>query len=121
MPRKLSASDLADFRTLLLNVRGVVSGDIDSLESDAFGVEAERPPADNPADAGSDSFSQEFSLELLARDEETLHEIDEALDRIAGGTFGICEDCEKPIPKTRLRAIPFARLCVDCKRAAESA
>ena len=121
MARKLSASDLETFRALLVQLRSVVVGDIDNLESDALGVEAETPPADNPADAGSDSFSQEFSLELLQRDESTLYEIDEAIARIDGEGFGVCEECGKAIPKARLQAIPFTRLCVDCQRAAESA
>jgi RNA polymerase-binding transcription factor DksA len=71
---------------------------------------------DNPADIGSESFAQEFSLELLQRDEATLTEIDEALERVRIGTFGLCEGCAEPIPKARLNAVPHARFCVDCQR-----
>ncbi len=50
-----------------------------------------------------------------------LDEIDAAQARLAAGTFGACERCAKPIPLARLRAMPTARLCVACERAAESA
>jgi DnaK suppressor protein len=50
-----------------------------------------------------------------------LDEIDAAQARLAAGTFGVCEGCGKPIPLTRLRAMPTARRCVACERAAERA
>ncbi len=71
-------------------------------------------------DVGSDSFAQEFSLELLERDENTLAEIMEALERIKGGNFGRCESCQKWIRKERLRAVPHARNCIDCQRTMEN-
>lgn len=121
MVKKLSSRDTDLFRRLLLRLRAELSGDIGNLESDALGADGHRTPVDNPADAGSDSFSQEFSLELLQREETTLTEIDDALERIDSGSFGVCEDCERAIPKVRLQAIPFARLCIECKRASEQA
>jgi RNA polymerase-binding protein DksA len=50
-----------------------------------------------------------------------LDEIDAAQERLAGGTFGVCERCGKSIPLVRLRAVPSARLCVTCERDAERA
>jgi RNA polymerase-binding protein DksA len=120
MSKKLNARDLESFKTLLLQLRRELSHDIDDLEADAFATDGDRLSVDNPADIGSESFAQEFSLELLQRDEATLGEIDEALDRVEAGTFGLCETCEEPIPKARLNAVPYARNCIECQRRAES-
>jgi DnaK suppressor protein len=114
--KKLNSRDLDSYRQLLTQLRREVSGDISDLEADAFSTDGDRLSVDNPADIGSESFAQEFSLELLQRDEATLAEIDEALDRVAAGTFGLCESCEEVIPRARLNAVPHARFCVDCQR-----
>ena len=120
MSKKLNTRDLEFYRGLLTQLRKELTGDIDDLEADAFATDGERLSVDNPADIGSESFSQEFSLELLQRDEATLSEIDEALERVESGTFGLCEGCQEPIPKARLNAVPHARNCVECQRKAES-
>ena len=119
MSKKLNAKDLESYKLLLAQLRKEMSGDISDLEADAFSTDGDRLSVDNPADIGSESFAQEFSLELLQRDEATLAEIDEALDRVRAGTFGLCEGCEEPIPKARLNAVPHARFCVNCQRKTE--
>ncbi|MSR61478.1 MAG: TraR/DksA family transcriptional regulator [Planctomycetes bacterium] len=119
MSKKLNARDLETYRGLLTQLRRELSGDITSLEADAFSTDGDRLSVDNPADIGSESFAQEFSLELLQRDEATLTEIDEALGRVVAGTYGLCEGCAEPIPKVRLNAVPHARFCVECQRKTE--
>jgi len=121
MGRKPSKQDLERFRAVLEHLRREIAGDIDELANDALSGDGDRLSVDNPADTGSDSFAQEFSLELLQRDESTLGEITDALERIEGGTFGRCEGCEGWIPKSRLNAMPYARNCVRCQREAEQA
>ena len=116
MSKKLNTRDLESYRALLVQLRREVSGDITDLEADAFSTDGDRLSVDNPADIGSESFAQEFSLELLQRDEATLVEIDEALARVDSGIFGLCEGCQEPIPKARLNAVPHARFCVECQR-----
>ena len=120
MARKPTPKDRDAFRSLLLTIRREIRGDIGALEDDAFGTSGERLSVDSPADTGSESFAQEFSLELLARDEQTLGEVDAALGRIEDGTFGRCEGCEAWIAKARLQAMPYARKCIDCQREAEN-
>jgi RNA polymerase-binding transcription factor len=56
---------------------------------------------------------------LDSAERRLLDEIDAAQARLAAGTFGACERCGKSIPLARLRAVPAARLCVVCERAAE--
>ncbi len=117
--KKPTAQDIKRYRELLEVLRRELSGDIHNLENDAFLNDGERASADNPADNGSDSFAQEFSLELLQRDGQTLQLVEEALARIGDGTFGRCDHCEDWITKARLDAIPFAKNCIECQRAAE--
>jgi RNA polymerase-binding transcription factor DksA len=52
---------------------------------------------------------------LLAFLRGVLREVEDALDRMARGTFGLCEACGRPIARERLRALPRARLCVRCQ------
>ncbi|HZV81421.1 MAG TPA: TraR/DksA family transcriptional regulator [Geobacteraceae bacterium] len=78
---------------------------------------------DKPSDETSgdiyDQASNERDRELLLllgdREREKIRHIEEALTRLEEGEYGICEDCEEEIPLGRLKAMPFARLCVKCK------
>lgn len=75
---------------------------------------------DNPysyhmADQGSDSFELEKSFMFNSIEGEMLKEMDEALERIRTDTFGICVACSEEINKPRLEAIPYAKLCLECK------
>ena len=121
MAKKLTSDDLERYRRLLAGISRTIVDDLGSLEADAFSANARRPSIDNPADNGSDSFAQEFSLELLQRDESTLHEVQAALERLTADTFGRCEACEHWIPRTRLDEVPYARRCVACQRSLETA
>ncbi len=120
MPGKRpTAADIESFRTILVQMRGMITGDISDLERDAFGIDGEKAGVDTTADSGSDSHYQEFSLELLQLDENSLRAIDEALDRIETGEFGRCQTCKEWIMKGRLRTVPHARNCIACQRALE--
>lgn len=121
----MKAEDIAQFKNLLLLKRNLLSGNVTSLEKQALKRSRQDASGDlstmpiHMADIGSDNFEQEFTLGLIENEEEMLREIDEALGRIAGGSFGKCEECGKLIRKTRLKALPHARLCVACQRKEE--
>lgn len=119
MPKKLSAQETETYKQVLLLLRAKLTGDIEELELGALTTDGSKASVDNPADAGSDSFSQEFTLGLLARDEATLAEIVRALERLEEGRFGVCERCEQLIPRSRLREVPYARHCIECQRSEE--
>lgn len=70
------------------------------------------------ADTASATYDRELDQGLEEGAQYTLSEIDAALARIDDGTYGICEICGKPIGEERLRAIPWARLCIDDQRLA---
>ena len=86
----------------------------DNLRSRAEGNEASAFGM-HQADAGSDSYDRDFALSLLSQEQDALYEIDEALKRIDGGTYGVCEMSGKPINQERLEAIPFTRYTVECQ------
>lgn len=65
------------------------------------------------ADAGTDSFDRDFALSRISAEQDAIYEIDEALDRIRQGSFGICELTGKPIEPRRLEAIPWTRFCSE--------
>jgi RNA polymerase-binding transcription factor DksA len=86
----------------------------DTLRSRAEGSEASAFGM-HQADAGSDAYDRDFALSLLSQEQDALYEIEEALKRIARGTYGQCEMSGKPIAHARLEAIPFTRYTVECQ------
>jgi RNA polymerase-binding transcription factor DksA len=66
-------------------------------------------------DAGSDAYDRDFALSVLAKEQDALYEIEQALRRVQTGVYGICEMSSRKIPQARLEAIPFARLTVECQ------
>lgn len=119
----LSAKELAEFREILLIKRAQIVGDITTLNKlhknrlEASGDLSSVPF--HPADAGSDNFEQEFTLGLMGNEQEMLREIEEALDRIVKGSYGVCVATHKPITKARLQAKPWAKYCIEYARALE--
>jgi DnaK suppressor protein len=67
------------------------------------------------SDQASAEVDQNFVLKLREREQKLLKKIDEALDRMASRTYGICERCGEEIPYKRLKARPVTTLCIDCK------
>src|SRR5262245_9787196 len=116
---------LNGFREQLQSLRGRLKGDVTHLAAEelrksrgeASGILSTM--AIHMADLGTDNFEQEFTLSLLQNEEQALEEITAALDRIDAGTFGRCEECHKEIPRERLKALPYARHCLDCARKLE--
>ena len=65
------------------------------------------------ADAGTDSFDRDFALSLVSTEQDALNEIEEAIQRMHDGSYGVCEETGKPIKKERLLAVPFTRFSVE--------
>jgi DnaK suppressor protein len=64
--------------------------------------------------------NMDFSLHIKERESRLLEKIKEALERLAEGTFGICEECGNEISEKRLKARPVTTLCIDCKKREEA-
>jgi DnaK suppressor protein len=73
------------------------------------------------ADIATVTYDRELDSTLEESEAHRLAAIDGALRRIEAGTYGTCENCGKPIAPARLEAMPWATLCIDCKRLAERA
>jgi RNA polymerase-binding protein DksA len=121
----LTKAQLKEFRGMLLEKRRELIGDMTGIEADALGKfrdsdtsEALSMPT-HPADVGSDNYEQEFTLGLLESERILLSEINEALERIDDGTFGICLGTGEPIGEPRLRARPWSKYCIDYQRKIE--
>lgn len=71
------------------------------------------------ADHASDMMDRELDVTLEDHAEELVREIDDALARIVAGTYGLCVSCHGQIPEERLDAVPYASLCIECKRREE--
>lgn len=83
------------------------------------GQRASDDGAEDIVDRANNSYNREFMFALSDTERQILIEIDQALERLDGGTFGTCTNCQDDIPKARLRALPWARYCVDCQEQVE--
>jgi len=127
----LKKSELTEFKSALLILQARIRGDVQQLTREALdrndgGGDSKSPT--HIAELGTQTFEQDFSLRVAESDQDVLAEIDAALRRIEAGTFGSCVACleeGKPpskslIPKARLKAIPYAKNCVECERKREN-
>ena len=110
--------ELEDRRTELLEMRErVLRAAQDIVEDDTEDGEITSAAGDKHiADHASDMFDREVDESLEENAEVIVREIDDALARIDAGTYGTCTRCGQPIPDERLAAVPYAVLCVPCKR-----
>jgi DnaK suppressor protein len=111
---------LEEQQVLLMEERGIYSGQAVDLRAEADSLALEREPGDvqfdeESGEGGTVTVDRERNLALSAQASAAVEEIDDALRKIERKTYGGCERCFQPIPKARLRALPFARLCVACK------
>lgn len=70
---------------------------------------------DDQADVGSKTFEREQEQSIAANRHHLLAQIEHAFERMDAGTYGICENCGRPIPKARLTALPMATMDAECK------
>jgi len=126
----LKKTELTEFKTALLGLQSRIRGDVLQLTKEALdrndgGGDSKSPT--HIAELGTQTFEQDFSLRVAESDQDVLSEIDAALRRIDAGTFGACIACLEEgktpakaiIPKARLKAIPYAKNCVECERKRE--
>jgi DnaK suppressor protein len=122
---KLKKPEIKVYKDLLLGLRARLRGDVSAMAEAALkrnradAGESSTMPI-HMADLGSDNFEQEFTLSLMETEGDTLDRIEAALERIEEGSFGVCEQCDGVIPKSRLNAIPYAPLCIKCAQMNEN-
>jgi DnaK suppressor protein len=114
------AEFLVEQRALLLEERTSYTRQAEELKAEADSLALEHEPGDVQFDeeggeGGTSNVDRELDLVLSAQAWAAITEIDRALAKIDAGTYGVCEQCGQDIPQARLRALPYAALCVGCK------
>jgi DnaK suppressor protein len=119
--KTLTKTQLRAIREGLLEERSELLSQVQDLDAEAdVNNWREGGFDDDPADAGSASFERETAQSLSNHARNLLTQIDDALRRMDAGTYGRCERCGEAIESARLEALPYARLCLDCKRRDET-
>lgn len=121
----MSTIETEEFKERLLAERDRLRGAVEYLQKEHPGSledeTSELSFADNhPGDVATETFDRELDEGLEEGAERRLEQIEAALRRIEDGAYGTCEACGKPIAEDRLAAIPWARLCIDDQRKADS-
>ena len=126
MAASLKSEELDSFRNVLHDLRSRFRGDLNQMTDEALrrdlaegGGNLSNVPL-HMADVGTENYDQEFTLGLIENEQETLELIDEALGRIAEGKYGLCVECDEPIARQRLTALPYTRHCIQCARKLEN-
>lgn len=122
----MKKADIEKYKQALLILQARLRGDVHLLTSKALSASGSGN-TNHIAELGTDAWEQDSALRFAENDQETLEEIQHALERIEDGTYGLCQDCieeGKPkskswIARSRLNAIPYARFCIDCTRRRE--
>ncbi len=114
---------IEEFNRLLLVERKRLRDELSEMEEHQLKTE-EKPVADaanedDLVDVATETFEREKELALESSVQGILEMVEEALKKVRDGTYGICDGCSKPIDGNRLRAIPYARLCIKCKEREE--
>lgn len=113
----MNKRELKKFEKLLLAERDHLSGSIRTIEA----ASREESGRDNSGDftsyaeSGTDNFELETALNIASGESDWLVSVNDALQRIQDGSYGVCASCEKVIPKKRLEVFPSAKFCVGCQ------
>ena len=99
-----------------LCLRASLKGALGERSNETIGASARESSGElslNSSDAGSETFDRDVALSMVASEQEALDEIEDAIDRIFDGTYGVCQETQKPIKKARLKAVPFTRFSLE--------
>jgi len=121
----MKKAELKVYKQQLLNLRSRLRGDVTAMADAALKKTRSEANGDlssmpiHMADIGSDNYEQEFTLSLMQNEEGTLESIESALEKIEDNVYGLCDECNSPISKSRLNAIPYTPLCIKCAQKLE--
>ena len=121
----MTKKELKYFRDLIKKKKEELLAELGYLESASMNVTAKDQSGDlssysfHMADQGTDTMEREMAFTFASREGRYLHHLNEALERIEGGTYGKCRSCGERIAKARLEAVPHATQCINCKNAEE--
>ena len=122
----LSNEKLKGYKKILILRKGLLLSSFSQMEKAALSKSRREASGDlsnvpiHMADQGSDTYEQDFTIGLIENEGEEIQEIDAALERIEDKTYGVCDECHKPILEKRLKVIPYTCLCIKCREKEES-
>ncbi|WP_149822660.1 TraR/DksA family transcriptional regulator [Streptomyces tailanensis] len=116
-----SPAEVAEARTELQSEAMRIRAELEASERSLTGLmrDSGDGAGDDQADTGAKNITREHEMALAHNAREMLDQTERALDRLAAGTYGLCENCGNPIGKARMQAFPRATLCVECKQKQE--
>jgi RNA polymerase-binding protein DksA len=116
-----SPAEVAEARTELQSEAMRLRAELEASERSLTGLmrDSGDGAGDDQADTGAKNITREHEMALAHNAREMLDQTERALDRLAAGTYGLCENCGNPIGKARMQAFPRATLCVECKQKQE--
>lgn len=125
--KRLSKAELKYFENLLNDKKETLIQELDYIEDNSMRLNSKDGAGDlsshayHLADHATETQDREQAFHLASREGRFLYYIEEALDRVRNGTFGICKKCGTLIPTARLEAVPTAKMCISCKSMQEHA
>ena len=113
----MTKREMKKYQKLLLEEQGHLSQGIRKIEQNTLENTERESGGDltSFAETGTDNNERETALRVASGESDWLREVSEALLRIESGEYGVCEDCQDPIPVKRLEVFPSARYCVNCQ------
>ena len=108
----LNGQHLKKLKPKLEDIIGIILSDVEQTLSEMTTQTGNIPDPNDRATVESD---RNFELRIRDRERKLMNKIDEALDRIEDGSYGVCEGCGEEISVKRLEARPVAKYCIDCK------
>lgn len=124
---RMTKPELKFFENLLNEKKETLIQELGYLEDNTMRLSSKEGAGDlsshayHLADHATETQDREQAFHMASREGKYLFYIEEALDRVRNGTFGVCKKCGKLIPKPRLEAVPTAKMCIDCKTKQERA
>jgi DnaK suppressor protein len=120
----LTKKEIQELKKQLLEERQQLAEQLEELEQTSFAVgqsdlTGEMGFDEEFADAGTATFERERDLSLVNNLRDLIERIDKALAKVEEGTYGLCDRCGKPIEKLRIKALPYANLCIKDKQEEE--
>lgn len=116
-----TVAELREVQRELEQERDRLRGEIDEVDADLASLMSDsgEGAGDDQADVGAATLEREQELSIANNARDVLVQVEHALQRIAEGCYGVCENCGQPIGKGRLMAFPRATLCMTCKQREE--
>ncbi|RMD95589.1 MAG: TraR/DksA family transcriptional regulator [Calditrichaeota bacterium] len=117
----MTKKKLEHYKKLLLQKRKELLEELGYLKESGMSTTPKEAAGENTAytyhmaDLGTDNMEREKAFFFARREGRLLYHLDQALERIEKGNYGICRECGNPISEKRLEAVPHASMCINCK------